>query len=207
MANNYAICSDVSENNKYLAVGEIDYSGTIVKSVVKIIDIDLVKNDSQNSIIYTYESESNKILNNITFNNKNEAICMFDSYIQKIKTDSDERVYDITKDDIFVDINLNNNIVAIQKETTGLFSYKYQTTIKSTIGKSDNLYILENDIPKKLKVTNSLICINLVNEVRIVNSSGWLLKKYVTNSEIQDIVVGDSIIGIVYNNKIEVINI
>ena len=207
LANNYAICSDVSENNKYLAVGEIDYSGTIVKSVVKIIDIDLVKNDSQNSIIYTYESESNKILNNITFNNKNEAICMFDSYIQKIKTDSDERVYDITKDDIFVDINLNNNIVAIQKETTGLFSYKYQTTIKSTIGKSDNLYILENDIPKKLKVTNSLICINLVNEVRIVNSSGWLLKKYVTNSEIQDIVVGDSIIGIVYNNKIEVINI
>lgn len=207
LATSYAICSEISNNNKYLAIGQIDYSGTIVKSVVKLISIDLVKNDSKNSVVYTYESESDKILNNIKFNTKDEAICMFDSYIQKITLLSDERLYDINNENIFVDINLENDIVAVEKETSGLFSYKYQMNIKNTVGKSDNLYILENDIPKKLKVTKNLICLNLVNEVRVINSSGWLLKRYTTNSEIQDIVVGDSIIGIIYNNKIEIINI
>lgn len=207
LATSYAICSEISNNNKYLAIGQIDYSGTIVKSVVKLISIDLVKNDPKNSVVYTYESESDKILNNIKFNIKDEAICMFDSYIQKITVLSDERLYDISNESIFIDINLENDIVAVEKENSGLFSYQYQMNIKNTVGKSDNLYILENDIPKKLKVTTNLICLNLVNEVRIINSSGWLLKRYTTNSEIQDIVVGDSIIGIIYNNKIEVINI
>ena len=48
---------------------------------------------------------------------------------------------------------------------------------------------------------------NLVGEVRIVNSNGWLLKCYKTSTEIKDIVMGESIIGIVYNNKIEIINL
>ena len=148
-----------------------------------------------------------KILNNIKFNTKNEVICMFDSYIQKVTAVSDERLYDINKDDIFIDINLVSDIVIVEKETSGLFSYQYQINIKNTVGKSDNLYILNNDVPKRLKVTPNLICMNLANEVRVINASGWLLKRYTTKSEIQDIVVSDSIMGIVYNNKIEVINL
>lgn len=189
LATSYAICSEISNNDKYLAIGQIDYSGTVLKSVVKLISIDLVKDKKEDSIVYTYSSESNKFLNNMKFNDKNEVICMFDSYIQKVTGLSDERLYDITNKDIFVDINLQNNIVAIEKETSGLFSYTYQLNIKNTLGKSDNLYILENDIPKNLKVTKSLICINLAGEVRMINASGWLLKRYTTNSEIQDIVV------------------
>lgn len=189
LAKSYAICSEISENNKYLAIGQIDYSGTIVKSLVKLISIDLVNDNSQDSIIYTYESESSKILNNIKFNTKNELICMFDSYIQKITELSDEKIYDIKENDIFVDINLENNIIIIEKENSGLFSYTYQVNIKNTVGKSDNLYILENEIPKRLIVNDNLICINLVNEVRVVNENGWLVKRYITNNEIQDIVV------------------
>ena len=203
----YAICSEISNNNKVLAIGQIDYSGAIVKSVVKLINIETVDEDLQNSTIYTYESESNIILNNINFNNKNEAICMFDSYIQKVTSASDERIYSMNDDSIFVDVNLDNNIVILEKESTGIFSHEYQVNLKSTNGKSDNIYMLENNAPKSLKVTNDLICINFVNEVRIVNSSGWLLKHYVTNSEIQSIVAGDSIVGIVYNNKVEVIGV
>lgn len=207
LATSYAICSEISENNRYLAIGQIDYSGTLVKSVVKLIEIDAVKEHKENSIVYTYESESSKILNNLKFNTKNEVICMFDSYIQKVTALSDERLYDISKDDIFIDINLVSDIVIVEKETSGLFSYQYQINIKNTVGKSDNLYILDNDVPKRLKVTQNLICMNLANEVRIINASGWLLKRYTTKSEIQDIVVSDSIMGIVYNNKIEVINL
>ena len=207
LAKSYAICSEISGNNKYLAIGQIDYSGTIVKSIVKLISIETAQNNSQESIVYTYESESGKILNNITFNEKNEAICMFDSYIQKITVSSDQRMYDINTDDMFVDINLKNNIVILTKENSGLFSYEYQVNLKNTTGKSDSLYILENDVPKKLKTNRSLICIYFAGEVRVVNSNGWLLKKYKTNTEIQDIVIGSNLIGIVYNNKIEVVSL
>ena len=207
LATSYAICSDISKNNEYLAIGQIDYSGTIVKSVVKLIEIDKVKDDPQNSIVNTYESESNKILSNIKFNSKNEAVCMFDSYIQKVTKDNDEKIYDITENDVFVDINLANQIVIVQKETSGLFSYQYQINIKSTVGKSDSLYMLENELPKKLTVNKNLICMKLSDEVRIINASGWLLKLYATKTEIQDVVVGDSIVGIIYNNKIEFVNL
>lgn len=203
----YAICSEISDNNKYLAIGQVDYSGTIVKSIVRLIAIDSVKGNLEESTLYTYESESSKILNHIKFNSKNEAICMFDSYIQKVTTSSDERLYDINNDDLFVDINLDDSMAIVQKESSGLFSYQYQMNLKSTTKKGDKLYILENDMPKKIKTWKNLICIKLVNEVRIVNSSGWLLKRYTTSSEIQDIVIGDSLIGIIYNNKIEVIGI
>ena len=207
LAKSYAICSEISGNNKLLAVGQIDYTGTVVKSIVKIIAMDTAQNNSQQSIVYTYESESSKILNNIRFNDKNEAICMFDSYVQKITDSSDERVYDVTSNDMFVDINLKNNIVILTKENSGLFSYQYQVNFKNNMGKSDNLYILENDVPKKLKVSNNIICIYFAGELRIVNSNGWLLKKYETYTEIQDIVIGSNLIGIVYNNKIEVVSL
>ncbi len=203
----YAVCSEVSANNKYLAIGQIDYSGTIVKSIVKIISIESVVGNAEDSVQYTYESESSKILNNIQFNDKNEAICMFDSYIQKITSSSDEKIYDINDGTLFTDINLGDNIITIEKENSGLFSYQYKMNIKSTTGKSDKLYILENDLPKQLKVSEDFICLKLVNEVRVVNSSGWLVKRYTTNSEIQNIVLSEKIMGIVYHNKIEVINI
>lgn len=207
LKSSYAICSEISDNNQYLAIGRVDYSGTVVKSIIDLISIGTVKDNPKNSVVNKYESESGKILANIKFNDKDEAICMFDSYIQKLTKNTSQKIYDISSDNMFVDINLKNNLVIVEKETSGLFSYEYQMSIKNTAGKSDNLYILGTDTPKKLKVTENLICLNLANEVRVVSSGGWLLKCYTTKSEIQDIVVGDSIIGIIYNNKIEVIGI
>lgn len=207
LKSSYAICSEISDNNQYLAIGRVDYSGTVVKSIIDLISIGTVKDNPKNSVVNKYESESGKILANIKFNDKDEAICMFDSYIQKLTKNTSQKIYDISSDNMFVDINLKNNLVIVEKETSGLFSYEYQMSIKNTAGKSDNLYILGTDTPKKLKVTENLICLNLANEVRVVSSGGWLLKRYTTKSEIQDIVVGDSIIGIIYNNKIEVIGI
>ncbi len=202
-----AICSEISGNNKYLAIGQIDYSGAIVKSNVKLVSMDAAINNEPNTHLYTYESESSRILNNIKFNSKNEAICMFDSYIQKITTSSDERLYDITDENIFLDINLGDNIVIVEKENSGLFSHQYQMNIKSTTGKSDKLYILEKDVPKELALTRNLICIRLINEVSVINPSGWLIKRYTTDREMQNMLLGDSILGIVYNNKIEVIGL
>ena len=40
--------TSISEDNKYLAIAEIDTSGTIIQSNIKIFSIDDVKNNTEN---------------------------------------------------------------------------------------------------------------------------------------------------------------
>lgn len=207
LSTNYAICTAVSTNNKYLAIGEIDYSGTIIKSYVKVISVDLAQTDAENSTIYTYEAENGKIITDINYQDKENAICMFDSYVQKVGLDSNERLYEITDKDVFVDINLKDGYTVINKQSSGLFQYEYEMKIKKIDSKTESLYILNNDLPKSMSTSDNKMALNLGNEVQIVDTNGWLLKKYTSSKQIDKIVLGDSIAGIVYKNKIEIIDL
>ncbi len=207
ISNNYAICTDISTNNEFLVVGEIDYSGTMIKSYVKVISISLAQTDPNNSLLYTYDSNFGDIITNIVYNKKNEAICMFDTYIQKVTNEKDEKIYEIKKEDLFLDIKLKDNIAIIDKESSGLFTFEYELMIKSTENKTENLYILNSDVPKNMIISGDLIGLNFGNEVQIVNSNGWLIKKYTSSKEIKNLVLGDNIAGVVYKNKIEIINL
>ena len=205
IANNYAICTSVSKDNKYLAIGEIDYSGTILKSYVKIVSVEKAQTEPKDSIIYTYESENGEIITNINYQDKENAICMFNDYVQKVGKDFNERLYDITANDVFVDINLKDSIAIIDKQSSGLFSYEYELLNKSTTSKSESLYILDSELPKTLNVSGTNMALNMGNEVRIVNSNGWLLKKYTSDNQIKNVVIGDTIAGVIYKNRIEII--
>lgn len=207
ISSTYATCTAISTNNAYLAIGEIDYSGTIIKSYVKIISAELAQSDPKHSIVNTYESENNEIITNINYKDKTSAICMFNSYIQKVTPDSNQRIYDITNNDLFIDINLRDSIAIIDKQSSGLFSYEYEITMKNMNNASENLYILNSDLPKSLLVSGNVMAVNFGNEVQIVNSNGWLLKQYTSSKQINNIVLGNSIAGIVYKNKIEIINL
>lgn len=207
LSSTYAICSDISNNNKYLAIGEIDYSGTIIKSNVKIISISLAQTDPEKSIINKYESASGEIVSNIKYQDKDFVICMFNKYIQKVGTENSERLLDFDNNSLFVDINLGDSVAIVKKQSSGLFSYEYEMQIKSTIGNSENLYILDSNVPKDLLISGNIIGIDLGTEVRIVNSKGILLKKYKSNQEIKGLAIGDNIAGIIYKDKIELINL
>lgn len=207
LSSNYAVCTSISTNNKYLAIGEVDYSGTIIKSYVKILSVDLAQTDPENSLVYSYESENGEIITNINYQSKDTAICMFNGYVQKVSLDSNERVYDIVSDDIFVDVNLKDGYAVIDKQSSGFFSYEYELTFKSIDSKAENLYILNSDLPKTMSISGDVMALNLGNEVQIVKSNGWLLKKYVSSKQISNVVIGDSIAGIIYKNKIEIIDL
>ena len=206
ISDNYAVCTAISTNNKYLAIGEINYSGTIIKSLVKIISVDLAQKTPKESIINTYEPENGEIITNINYQDRDNAICMFNSYVQRVGTNSDSRAYTVTDDDLFLDLNLKNGIALIEKQSSGLFSFEYEVIIKSIESKAENLYILNSDLPKSMTVSGNNIALNLGNEVQILNSSGWLLKKYTSSKQIKSVVVGDSIAGVVYKNRIEIIS-
>ena len=207
LSSTYAICTDISDNNKYLAIGEVDYSGTIVKSNVKIISVALAQSKPKESVVNKYESATGEIVSNIKYQDKDIAVCVFNEYVQKVGTDSSEKCIDIDDNDLFLDLGIKNKIAIIEKQSSGLFSYEYQMKIKNINSSSENLYILKNDMPKSMLVSSELIGINLGTEVQIVNSSGMLLKTYKSNQEIKSLVIGDNIAGIVYKDKIELIGL
>lgn len=207
LSSTYAICTDISDNNKYLAIGEVDYSGTIVKSNIKIISIALAQTNPEESVVNKYESSIGEIVSNIKYQDKDVAVCVFNEYVQKVGKDSSEKYIDIDNNALFLDLGLKNKISIIEKQSSGLFSYEYQMKIKNTNSSSENLYILKNDMPKSMLVSSELIGINLGTEVQIVNSNGMLLKTYKSKQEIKNLVIGDSIAGIVYKDEIELIGL
>lgn len=207
LSHTYAICSDISNNNKYLAIGEVDYSGTIVKSNVRIYSISLAQSEPRKAEINKYESASGEIVSNIKYQDKDYAICMFNKYIQKVGTSDNERVIEFDNNSLFVDINLKDAVAVIKKQSSGLFSYEYEIRIKSTTGSTESLYILDSSVPKDVIISGNIIGIDIGTEVRLVNSKGMLLKKYKSNQEIKGLVIGEGIAGIIYKDKIELINL
>lgn len=207
LSSTYAICSDISNNNRYLAIGEVDYSGTIIKSKVKIISIDLAKNDPKNSIVNSYESQSGEVITNINFQTGDNAYCMFSNYIERVNQNENERVIDFNDNMLFADIYLKNNLVLFEKQSSGIFSCDYQIRIINLSTKKEILYFQDLNLIKSLKTSNNNIILNFVNSVQILTKNGWLSKKYTSTKEIRDIVVSDEIVGIMYKDKIEIIDL
>lgn len=207
LSSTYALCTDISNNNRYLAIGEVDYSGTIIKSKVKIISIDLAKNDPKNSIVNSYESQSGEVITNINYQSGDNAYCMFSSYIEKVNQNENEKVIEFNDNMLFADIYLKNSLVLFEKQSSGLFSCEYQIRIINLSTKKENLYFQDLNLIKSLKTSNNNIILNFVNSVQILTKNGWLSKNYVSTKEIKDIIVSDKIIGIIYKDKIEIIEL
>ena len=44
-------------------------------------------------------------------------------------------------------------------------------------------------------------------EIEFINTGGWLVKRYIANQEITNITVGNNIAGIIYRDKVEIVNL
>ena len=87
-----------------------------------------------------------------------------------------------------------------------LLSFKYKVMITDTESEKENIYILNTSIPKKVISNKNVIGMNFGTQVKIINTNGWLLKEYKSTKQIKDLVLGKSIAGVVYKDKIEIIN-
>lgn len=204
LAFTYGVCADISKDNKYLAFGEIDYSGTSIKSTVKVVDIATAQTNGKEAIIYKYEADPGQILVSLKYQEKDNLICMFNNYIQKVTSTSNERVMDLENTFIYSDIDLNNEIINIKKQSSGLFSFEYELNSKNTSNGKESLFILDG-VPKNVILYEDTVGINLGSEVEIVSTSGWLIKNYTSKQEVKNIVLAKGIAGIIYKDKIEII--
>lgn len=202
-----AVDVSISNDNKYLAIAEIDTSGTIIQSNIKVISIDKASSDPTNSLENTYKSEENKLITSIKYQDKNKLVCMYTDSIHEIVNEKDETLID-SKDKkvIFQSILLNGNACQIEEKSSGLFTADSQVNIINTDSKSIKQYTADS-IAKELYTYGNIMALNLGTEIEFINTDGWLVKRYVANQEITNIVVSDNLAGIIYRDKIEIVNL
>lgn len=201
------VATSISEDNKYLAIAEVDTSGTLVQSNIKIISIADGKNDPANSIKKIY-SENNELVTNIKYQYKNRLLCMFTDKITEIKPYESEEVISEFKNKkiVFASVVMSNASVTVEEKSSGLFTADSCINIVN----SDNKYLINytaDSVSKEINTYDNVIALNLGSEVEFISSNGWLIKKYIAEQEINTIVLSNSIAGIIYRDRIEIINL
>lgn len=78
-----AIDSAISDDNSELAIAEINYSGSLIQSSLKIISVEKAQTDASNAIIYTYKPDKKSIITSIRYNSGKTLVCMLDNCIIK----------------------------------------------------------------------------------------------------------------------------
>lgn len=202
------VATSISEDNKYLAIGEINTSGTMIQSNIKIISIDSAKEDPENSVKKIYNGENNDLLTNIKYQDKNKLVCMYTDKITLIKSDETIEILQEYKNKkvSFASIEFSNSSITVEEKSSGIFTADSIVNIVNSDTKSTSSYIAEA-VTKEIYTNNNIIALNLGTEIEFINTGGWLVKKYVGGQEVTKIVLSNEIAGIVYRDKIEIINL
>lgn len=217
LANTIAVDTSISKDNKYLAYAEVNTSGTNIQSNIKVISIEKAnektsENENQSSsesIVYTYSADTNKLIIDIEYQGNDKIICMYDDEIAIIKNESSSELLPLVekgKNINFSNINLDNHIYRAIEENDGLFNTNTVIEIKDTNTEKTTVYTVEGT-SKYIYSFNNIIAVSLGQEIEFINTNGWLLKRYSSSQEVQDVEIGNGIAGIVYKDKVEIINL
>ena len=207
LSSTMAVDVSISNDNKYLAIAEVDTSGSIIQSNIRIISIETAKTDPSNSVEKNYKSEQNKLLVNIAYQDKNKIVCMYTDTMNVIENDQEKVVFDNKDKKIIAQsIELTNHLVSIQEEASGIFSANSVVNIMNMDSNHTQNYTVETSV-KELYTKGDIIALNLGTEVEFINTGGWLVKRYIASQEVSNITVSDNIAGIIYRDKVEIINL
>ena len=197
----------ISNDNKHLAIAEVDTSGTMIQSNIKIISIEKASADPTNSLENTYQGEADKLITNIKYQDKDRLVCMYTDNIHIIENNQDTTLMDNqSKKMIFQSIELTNHAIKIEEKSSGLFTADSVVSIVNTENRGTKEYTV-NSVAKEIYTYGNIIALNLGTEIEFINTGGWLVKRYIANQEITNIVVSENIAGIIYRDKIEIINL
>lgn len=199
--------ASISADNKSVAIGEVDSSGAMIKSSVKILSVDNAKNDPDNAITNTYNAEEGKLLTNVKYQSKGQIACMYDDSINVIQNEQEKELLKINNKQVtFMSVDLNSSSIHIEEEMTGVFKTNSHVKITNTQNGEENNYNI-NDVPKEMYAKDNIIVVNTGTEVYFLNANGWLVRKYTTRQEVTSIMFSNNLAGVVYKDKIVIINL
>ena len=207
LSSTIAMDVSISNDNKYLAIADVDTSGTIIQSHIRVISIEDARTDPSNSEENNYQSEQNKLIIDIEYQDKNRIVCMYTDKISVIENGQETTMFENDDKKIIAQsVKLNNNFVTIEEESSGIFSANSVASIMDIDSKNQKDYTVNTSV-KEIYTKGNIVALNLGTEVEFINTGGWLVKRYVANQEVTNITISDNIAGIVYRDKVEIINL
>ena len=196
----------ISNDNKYVAYAEIDTSGTLIKSSVKVISIEKAQTNSNESTIYSKEADTSKMIIKIQYQEKGELICVYDDSINMIKDGQEREIIKKEDETTFVSGNLNNSIAYIKEQQRGVFDSSSTLNIVNSSNNQTYTYNFD-EIAKEMYTNGNVIGINIGTEIYFVSTNGMLIKKYTSNQEITNVMLSNNIAIIIYKDRVEIINL
>lgn len=202
------IDTDISNDNKYLAFAELDFSGILVQSRIKIVPIEEARRNLSDEIEYTHIAPADNLIINIKYNNKNELVCMYDSHIDILNNGQNTELVNFNNEKVlFADINLSSKFVKVVEKSSGMFNSEIELQIiNDSNTQSINTYKIDNN-PRELYVQEDIIAVNLGTSAIFIDSNGWLVKKYHSSEEIQNIVLCNNIAGVICKKKVKLVSL
>ena len=197
----------ISQDSKYLAIAEVDLSGILIQSKIQVVSIELARTNPEEAILYKYEAPTDKLIMNVEYQEQNRLICMYNDGIEILQENtSTELVKFENRQLTFMTIELNNGVALVEELSTGEYTANTSVNIINPETLKERQYITEN-VTKSIKTSDNKIAINFGTELHIIDKNGILLKKYISETEINDIVITDALVGIVYKDRIQIINL
>lgn len=196
----------ISEDNNYIAFAEIDTSGATIKSNIEIISVEKAIISPDNSVVNSFEDNNKKMIVDITYQEKNNLVCVYDDTVDVIAKENKQEIMKIDENVTFVSGNLKNSICYIKEEKNGIFDLKSSLNIINTQNNQTYTYSLE-EIAKEMYTSENVIGINVGTEIYFINTNGILIKKYVSKQEITNVIISNNLGLIVYKDKIEMISL
>lgn len=197
----------ISQDSKYLAIAEVDLSGIIISSKIQVVSIELAQANPQEAILYKYEASTDKLIMNIEYQEQNKLICLYNDSIEVLQDKTSTSLINLEEQKLtFMSIELNNRIAILEEVSTGNYTADTKVRIVNPITLKEKEYI-SKDVAKSMNTSENKIAINFGTELHIISKNGILLKKYISEVEINNIVMAEGIIGIVYKDKIRIINL
>ena len=205
LASTYASDVAIADNNKVLAVAEIDTEGIKVSSKIKFIEVD---NNNETKLTTVYENNDCLILD-LEYTNKNQLFVLKDNGIFLINENNlsaNVLEYDYSKV-AYATIENGENAIIVRKVSTGIFGS--ESIVEIYDNNHDKKEYKLDTTPQNICVQNKTIALNLGDEVVFVSTNGKLLKRYSLGTQLKDIKLYDNgnMAALVFRNKIELIKI
>ena len=198
---------NISNDNKKMAIAELDTTGAIMQSNIKIISIETAQKSAEDAVIYEYNAENGKLITKVNYQDKNKVMAMYDTTIDMIENENVSNILTVENEKItFMSVNLENSIVYVQEEDSGIFTTKTDIKIVNIQNNRNYMYSLEEAV-KSIDTYGNIIAVNVGTEMYFLNTEGYLIKKYKSNQEITNIVLSNNIAGIIYKDKVDIVSL
>ena len=201
------IDASISNDNKYVAIGELDSSGAAIKSTIKVISVDNAQKTPDNAIIETYDAETESLIANVEYQSNGQIACIYSDYASVIKDNENKEIVKIENDKItHISNNFKNHIVYIEEQSEGLFKVSSNICFVNTKNEQQIVYKMD-EVAKEIYANENIIAVNAGTDLYFINTSGWLLKKSTASQEITNVKVSESLVAVIYKDKVEIISL